>query len=57
MRHLETDGDGCAAFEVSEKKDYEIHIMKSPDGYTFDKEEIFATILSCLTVSLFLFFS
>ena len=37
----ETDEDGCAAFEVSEKKDYEIHIMKAPDGYTFDKEEIF----------------
>ena len=39
----ETDEDGCAEFEVSEEKSYEVHIPDAPDGYDFDDEEVYST--------------
>jgi hypothetical protein len=38
----ETDEQGCAVFEVSEEKSYEIHILDVPDGFE-DLEETFNT--------------
>ncbi len=39
----ETDEDGCAVFEVSEAKQYEVHIAEAPDGFDYDEEEVFKT--------------
>ena len=36
----ETDEDGCAVFEVSEEKNYEIHVVDAPEGYAYDEEEV-----------------
>lgn len=38
-----TDAEGCASFEVSEKKVYDVHILAAPEGYAFDEEEVFST--------------
>ena len=38
-----TDSEGCAAFEVTEKKVYDVHILAAPEGYAFDEEEVFST--------------
>ena len=42
-RFGETDADGCAEFDVTEEKVYDVHIMEAPDGYAYDEEEIFNT--------------
>lgn len=38
----ETDELGCAVFEVTEEKSYEVHILEVPDGFE-DLEETFKT--------------
>ena len=35
--------DGCAAFEVSEAKSYEVHVLKGPEGYVYTSDEVFHT--------------
>ncbi len=35
--------DGCAAFEVSEAKSYEVHVLKGPEGYVYASDEVFHT--------------
>ena len=37
----ETDENGCAVFEVSEEKSYEVHILTAPEGYVFDEEVVY----------------
>lgn len=39
----ETDEDGCAEFEMLEVKQYEVHIVEAPDGFSYDEEEVFLT--------------
>ena len=40
---LKTNADGCAAFEVSEAKSYEVHVLKGPEGYVYASDEVFHT--------------
>lgn len=39
----ETDEDGCASFEVSEEKAYEVHVLPDSDEYDLDEDEVFTT--------------
>ena len=39
----ETDEDGCASFEVSEEKAYEVHVLPDSDEYDVDEDEVFTT--------------
>ena len=50
----ETDEDGCAEFEVSEEKTYEIHILEAPDGYAYDDEEVYSTDASSFDTTIVL---
>ena len=38
-----TDVDGCAVFEVPVEQSYEVHVLKAPEGYAYDSEEVFHT--------------
>ena len=50
----ETDEEGCATFEVSGEKVYDVHILEAPEEYTYDEDEVFHTaeISSDLTIVL-----